>query len=228
MEQEHPKSEAFPVKRTAEAAIEEFLKKATPEEKEWVVKELLGNNMQNAPEHWNKKVANGVRFFAVPKNLAEIRKALGIKEEHTVLVGPVFSGEWSSVHKNAVGIDFSDEALKKHPNGNRILADLRKIPLPDGHADHFVSFEPTPLHAGTATPWDVLQTLKEMIRVADNVHIVQRSKGKNPALERAVSHKVSGQRKNPVQDCRYLTTYRTHRRQVQKTELWHGFAEHRR
>ena len=57
---------------------------------------------------------------------------------------------------------------------------MRKIPLPDGYADHFVSFEPTPLHAGTATPWDVLQTLKEMIRVADNVHIVQRTRNGAP------------------------------------------------
>ncbi len=74
----------------------------------------------------------------------------------------------------SMGIDFSEEALRNHPNPYRVKADLRNIPLPDNYADHVVSYEPTPLHTGTSTIMDALMTLHELSRVGKNVHIIQR------------------------------------------------------
>jgi hypothetical protein len=178
------KSLYYRLKRPEDLAAEEFLK-SIPQESikeylEWFEETELAKN----PKRWNLKLKMGVgKFAAVPKKdrIAEIREILGIKDGQIVATGPVYSGEWSELDRNAIGIDFSEEALKRHPNKNRVQADLRNLPLPDNYVDHFVIFEPTPLHAGTASPGDVLRTLLEAGRVSRKyVHVLQRAIGKYP------------------------------------------------
>ena len=163
----------FKAKRSDDVALEYGLKQLRRDELNTLRQELLGTPAVHDARAWDIKIISGVGFSAVPKNVDAIRQVLGIRPEHTVVVAPVFSGEWSKIHPEAIGIDFSRTALKKHPNPAKILADLRNIPLEDGIADHVVSYEPTPLHAGTASPADVLATLRELTRIGNSVHIIQ-------------------------------------------------------
>lgn len=167
----------YSLKRPEDIAGEAYLRSLQETEAKEIIRDVQGTGLQNTPELWSSKLRRDrARFAAIPKNVKEIRRILGIKDEHTVIVAPVYSGEWSRIHPDAIGIDFSEEALRRHPNERRILADLRNIPLPDGYADHIVMFEPTPMHPITASPSDVLRTLLEATRVAKRVHIIQRAK----------------------------------------------------
>ncbi|MDN5358289.1 MAG: hypothetical protein PWP76_132 [Candidatus Diapherotrites archaeon] len=166
----------YSLKRPEDVAGEAYLRSLTGNEASEISRSMRGTGLQNNPKLWGTKLRRNARFAAVPKNVEEIRRILGIGDEHTVIVAPVYSGEWSKMHPNAVGIDFSEEALKRHHNEHRVLADLRNIPLPDSYADHMVMFEPTPMHPITASPSDVLRTLLEATRVAKRVHIIQRAK----------------------------------------------------
>jgi len=93
---------------------------------------------------------------------------------------PYFRGELSQIKEDSIGVDFSAEALKNHPNENKIRADLRKLPFPDAYADHIISFEPTPLNPNTATLLDPILTLYELGRVGKNVHIIQKTRNNVP------------------------------------------------
>ncbi len=155
-------------------AVHSFVKRLNDLDRISIRDAMLASHLANAPKQWDIMLKRGLRFSAVPVNVDAIRKTLGITDEHTVIVAPVFSGEWSKIHPAAIGIDFSEEALRNHPNPYRIKADLRELPLPDNYADHVVSYEPTPLHTGTATVMDVLMTLHEFSRVGKSVHIIQR------------------------------------------------------
>ncbi len=172
----------FGPKRPEEIAGAAFLRDARKWQLDNLRLQLIGTGLQNRPEAWDEKLRVGARFSVVPKDseIEALRQRLGINRDDTVVVAPVFSGEWSKIHPKAIGIDFSEKAIQRHPNGRKILADLRDIPLETGSADHIISYEPSPLNAGVAEPQDILTTLAELIRVGDRVHIIQRARGTAP------------------------------------------------
>ncbi len=168
------KTRRFRVERPEVVAVHSFVKRLNDLDRISIRDAMLASHLANAPEQWSIMLKRGLRFSAAPVDVEAIRKVLGIRNEHRVVVAPVFSGEWSRIHPTSMGIDFSEDALRNHPNPYRIKADLRNLPLPDNYADHVVSYEPTPLHTGTSTIMDVLMTLHELSRVGKNVHIIQR------------------------------------------------------
>jgi ubiquinone/menaquinone biosynthesis C-methylase UbiE len=171
-------------KRPEDLAAKEFLASRSPAELSVIARDFKASEQWNSPENWNEHIKEEQgRFAAVPKkeHIPKIREILGIEEFHKVLVAPVYSGEWSQIHKDSIGVDFAEEALKNHPNNQKYQADLRNLPFPDNYVDHIVMFEPTPLRSGTASPEDILRTLWETARVSrGKIHIIQRAKGEIP------------------------------------------------
>ncbi|NPA76921.1 MAG: class I SAM-dependent methyltransferase [Candidatus Diapherotrites archaeon] len=147
-----------------------------PFERDIWIRSFKSEAPANKPETWDKKLAKGITFSATPKDPEAIRKSLGIKDHHKVLVIPVLDGSWS-IHKDAVGADFSKAALEHHPNDKRVLADARNLPFNTGEFDHVISYELTPLSMGLSDPASILKALKELLRVGKRVHIIQRMHG---------------------------------------------------
>ncbi len=162
-----------PLPSTTTAAVA-FVKSRNILERMTLRDHLLLSYLANRPDKWDFLIKNGSGFSAIPTNVEKIRKVLQIRDKDTVGVAPVFSGEWSKIHPAAIGIDFSKEALRRHPNPYRVKADLRDLPFPDQYFDHLVMYEPTPKNPKVATHADALMTALEAARVARNVHVAQR------------------------------------------------------
>ena len=151
-----------------------FVKRRNVAERATLRDHLLLSYLANAPDHWDFALQEGQTFSATPENIGAIQKILGIKNTDRTIVAPVFSGDWSKLHPKSIGVDFSREALRNHPNPFRVKADLRDLPFPDQWADHIVMYEPTPMNPKVATYVDTLITATEAARVAKKVHVIQR------------------------------------------------------
>ncbi len=148
-------------------------------EREYWKSVFSGSGLEREPAKWDKKIRAGGTFSTVPSDVESIRKKLGINKNHSVLIIPVYTGQWSNIHPNAVGADFSEVALAHHTNDRRALADARELPFKTAEFDHVVSYELTPLNTDLSDPVSALKALKELIRVGKKLHIIQRMHRKN-------------------------------------------------
>ena len=148
-------------------------------EREYWKSVFSGSGLERNPSKWKEKIEKGGTFSAIPSDVEAIRRKLGIDLNHSVLIIPVYTGQWSNIHPNAVGADFSEVALAHHTNDRRIMADARELPFNTAEFDHVVSYELTPLNAGLSDPVSALKALKELIRVGKKLHIIQRMHRKN-------------------------------------------------